>query len=288
MLKIAFICIHNSCRSQIAEAICRKFASDIFEPYSAGSELRDINKDATRLMKEIYGIDIEKNQYSKLISDIPKVDIMVSMGCGVSCPFTAKKFDEDLKIEDPTGKSDEDLKKIIFEIEKKIIELRDKYKKYERAEHTFEPIFDKNSKILILGSFPSVKSREQSFYYGHPRNRFWQVLSKLTKTELPNTIDEKKSMLLKNNIAIWDVIKSCVIKGSSDSSIKGVEVNDMNAIIKNSNIDKIYANGDKAFKLYNKYCKSDIGIEIEKLPSTSPANASYSIEKLIDEWKIIK
>ncbi|WP_414698726.1 DNA-deoxyinosine glycosylase [Peptacetobacter sp. AB845] len=168
-----------------------------------------------------------------------------------------------------------------------MIELREKYKKYQKVEHTFEPVYDENSKVLILGSFPSVKSREQNFYYGHPRNRFWQVISSLTETELPTTIEEKKEMLLKNNIAIWDVIKSCVIKGSSDSSIKNVVVNDIAEVVKNSKIDRIFANGDKSFKLYKKYC-SYVGIEIEKLPSTSPANAAFSVERLVEEWKIIK
>lgn len=287
MLKIAFICVHNSCRSQIAEALCRKYASDVFEPYSAGTELREINKDAIRLMKEIYDIDMEENQHSKLMKDIPEVDLMVSMGCGVSCPIIGRKFDEDLKLEDPTGKGDDKFKEIISEIEKDILELKEKYKKYQKVEHTFEPVYDENSKVLILGSFPSVKSREQNFYYGHPRNRFWQVISNLTETELPTTIEEKKEMLLKNNIAIWDVIKSCVIKGSSDSSIKNVVVNDITEVVKNSKIDRIFANGDKSFKLYKKYC-SDVDIEIEKLPSTSPANAAFSIEKLVDEWNVIK
>ena len=113
------------------------------------------------------------------------------------------------------------------------------------------------------------------------------MISNITETELPTTIEEKKEMLLKNNIAIWDVIKSCVIKGSSDSSIKNVVVNDIAEVVKNSKIDRIFANGDKSFKLYKKYC-SDVGIEIEKLPSTSPANAAFSIEKLVDEWNVIK
>ena len=307
MLKIAFICVHNSCRSQIAEALCRKYASDVFEPYSAGTELREINKDAIRLMKEIYNIDMEENQHSKLMKDIPEVDLMVSMGCGVSCPIIGRKFDEDLKLEDPTGKSKSENRMYVcavytfeFYRHKKHSHYswrnksdcwrmcdRGKNKKYQKVEHTFEPIYDENSKVLILGSFPSVKSREQNFYYGHPRNRFWRVISNLTETELPTTIEEKKEMLLKNNIAIWDVIKSCVIKGSSDSSIKNVVVNDITEVVKNSKIDRIFANGDKSFKLYKKYC-SDVGIEIEKLPSTSPANAAFSIEKLVEDWEVIK
>lgn len=161
-----------------------------------------------------------------------------------------------------------------------------KIAEYEHVEHTFKPVYDENSKVLILGSFPSVKSREQNFYYGHPRNRFWKVIANITNTDVPESIEDKKKMLLKNNIAIWDVIKSCSIKGSSDSSIKDVVVNDIAEVVRNSKIDRIFANGDKAFKLYKKYCK-DIEIEIEKLPSTSPANAAYSIDRLIDEWKVI-
>lgn len=150
--------------------------------------------------------------------------------------------------------------------------------------HNIQPVFDENSRMLILGSFPSVKSREQKFFYGHPQNRFWKVISNITGEELPTTIEEKKSLLLRNNIAVWDVIKSCDIVGSSDSSIEKVEVNDFSIIFNNAKIERIYANGDKAYKLFKKYCKD---IEITKLPSTSPANAQYSLEKLCKEWKII-
>lgn len=279
MLKIAFICVHNSCRSQIAEALCKKYASDVFEAYSAGTELREINKDAIRLMKEIYDIDMEENQYSKLMKDIPNVDLMLSMGCGVSCPIIGRKFDEDLKLEDPTGKGDDKFREIISEIEKDIIELREKYKKYQKVEHAFEPVYDENSKVLILGSFPSVKSREQNFYYGHPRNRFWKVISSLTETELPTNIEEKKEMLLKNNIAIWDVIKSCVIKGSSDSSIKNVVVNDIDEVVKNSKIDRIFANGDKSFKLYKKYC-SYVGHRNRKTTFYKSSKCSFFCRKI--------
>lgn len=154
--------------------------------------------------------------------------------------------------------------------------------------HEFEPVYNSESKILILGTFPSVKSRENKFYYGHPQNRFWKVLAKICQNNIPTTIEEKKKMLLDNEIAIWDVIKSCDIVGSSDSSIKNVTPNDLSEIISNSNIDKIYANGNTAKKLYEKYSKSQINMEIIGLPSTSPANASYSIEHLIECWKCIK
>lgn len=124
MKKVAFICAHNSCRSQIAEALGRHFAFDVFESYSAGTETKpQINPDAIRIMKELYGIDMEKSQYSKLISDIPNPDIAISMGCNVGCPFIGRDFDENWQLEDPTGKSDEEFKKIIQQIEKNIFVL---------------------------------------------------------------------------------------------------------------------------------------------------------------------
>lgn len=124
--KVAFICVHNSCRSQIAEALGKHLAGEVFESYSAGTETKlQINQDAVRLMKEIYQIDMEKEgQYSKLISDIPKVDIAVSMGCNVGCPFIGREFDDNWGLEDPTGKTDAEFKYIIGEIEKKILELK--------------------------------------------------------------------------------------------------------------------------------------------------------------------
>ena len=123
--KVAFICVHNSCRSQIAEALGKKYLSEKYEVYSAGTETKpQINQDAVRIMKELYGIDMEKTQYSKLISDIPNPDIAISMGCNVGCPFIGRAFDDNWGLEDPTGKSDEDFKKIIAEIERRILQLR--------------------------------------------------------------------------------------------------------------------------------------------------------------------
>lgn len=150
--------------------------------------------------------------------------------------------------------------------------------------HTFEPIYNKESKILILGTFPSVKSREGEFYYHHPQNRFWKVIAGITNCPEPQSIAEKKILLLHHGIAIWDVIKSCEIEGSSDSSIRNVVSNDLNRVLQYNSIDKIYANGNKAYQLYNRYCK-DIHKEIEKLPSTSPANAAYSLDRLILCWR---
>lgn len=155
------------------------------------------------------------------------------------------------------------------------------------VEHTFEPIYNQDSRILILGTLPSVKSRENRFYYGHPQNRFWKVIAKITMEEVPVTIEGKKAMLLRNHIAIWDVIRSCRIAGSSDSSIQDVVVNDFSGILGTANIERIYANGGKAYELYQKYAYSRTGQEIIKLPSTSPANAGYSLDRLCDEWEQI-
>ena len=156
---------------------------------------------------------------------------------------------------------------------------------YTHVIHTFEPVFDQDSKILILGSLPSVKSRENQFYYGHPQNRFWKVISAIYHEELPNTIEEKKNLLLKNHIALWDVIASCDIAGSADSSIKNVTGNDMCVILNHAKINRIYVNGGKAYELFVKYCKQDNQPPLIKLPSTSPANATWSLERLTEAWK---
>ncbi len=158
---------------------------------------------------------------------------------------------------------------------------------YESHTHTFPPIYDKNSRVLILGTFPSVKSREQEFYYGHPQNRFWKVLSALTGSPVPTTIDEKKQLLLANHIAVWDVIQSCEIVGSSDSSIRNVVPADIPSILSDSNICRIYGNGAKACQLYDTCLLAQTGIPIHKLPSTSPANAACSLEKLIQSWSVL-
>ena len=152
---------------------------------------------------------------------------------------------------------------------------------YEHIVHPFPPLFDENSEILILGSLPSVKSREQMFFYGHPQNRFWRVLSSVLGCGLPITVDEKKKMLLSHGVAVWDVIASCDITGSSDSSIKNVTPNDLSKILSGADIKAVFTNGGTAHKLYRKYIKEKCGREDIPLPSTSPANAAWTIEKLV-------
>ena len=161
-------------------------------------------------------------------------------------------------------------------------------KNYEKVSHTFEPVFNEKSRVLVLGTFPSVKSREQQFYYGHPQNRFWKVIAALTDSPVPLTIAEKKSLLLEKHIAVWDVVASCEIVGSSDSSIRNVVPTDLNRILKNAPIQEIYANGGKAFELYQKYALPLTGRPIKKLPSTSPANAAWQMERLMEAWGIVK
>lgn len=153
--------------------------------------------------------------------------------------------------------------------------------------HPIPPLYGKESKTLILGSFPSVKSREAEFFYGHPQNRFWAVIAAVFNSEKPETIEKKKELILSNKLALWDVIAQCEITGSSDSSIKDVTANDLSVILKNSKVDKIFVNGKTAEKYYNKYTYPKTGIKAVCLPSTSPANAAWSIERLVNAWKII-
>ncbi|MGI6069066.1 MAG: DNA-deoxyinosine glycosylase [Blautia sp.] len=154
----------------------------------------------------------------------------------------------------------------------------------KHVEHEFLPVYDQASKVLILGTFPSVKSREGQFYYHHPRNRFWPVLSRLTGEPLPESIPEKKEMLLRHGISIWDVVASCDITGSSDSSIRNVVPADIGRVLEDSQITEIYTNGGTAHRLYQKYCLENTGLEDVCLPSTSPANAAFSLEKLVEIW----
>lgn len=155
---------------------------------------------------------------------------------------------------------------------------------YQSVSQPFQPVYDAESNILILGSFPSVASREQGFYYGHPRNRFWNVVASIFQVEKPDTTAEKKALLLKNHIAIYDVIESCEIRGSSDSSIRNVVPADIGKIIADSNIQRIFTNGKTAGRLYRQYLAGMTGLPVKELPSTSPANAAFSTEKLIEIW----
>jgi hypoxanthine-DNA glycosylase len=157
-----------------------------------------------------------------------------------------------------------------------------------RLVHTLPPVYNEESQILILGTFPSVKSREGEFFYHHPQNRFWKVISTIYSESLPDTIDEKKKLLLRNRTALWDVIQSCDITGSADSSIKNVIPNDITQILKQADIRSVYANGGMAYRLYKKFIYNYTKREIILLPSTSPANASFSSERLVEAWSIIQ
>lgn len=152
--------------------------------------------------------------------------------------------------------------------------------------HTLDPVVDKDSKILILGSFPSVKSRENGFYYAHPQNRFWRVIAAILEVPIPTSIEQKKQLLFDHHIALWDVIQQCDIIGSSDASIINVIPNDIATLLRDTSISKIIVNGSKASQLYRRHCLPITGIKAVTLPSTSPANASYTIERLISEWKL--
>lgn len=158
----------------------------------------------------------------------------------------------------------------------------------ETQTHQFEPVYDADSRVLILGTFPSVKSRENQFFYGHPQNRFWKVMAGLTGQPVPQTVSQKKQLLLDQHIAIWDVIQRCEIEGSSDSSIRNVVPCDLTAILRGSRIRAIFANGATAAKLYEKHQKKQAGMDIITLPSTSPANAAYRLEDLLQAWAVIR
>lgn len=158
-----------------------------------------------------------------------------------------------------------------------------------KVTHTLKPIYDKDSQVLILGSIPSVKSREIGFYYGHPKNRFWSTLEKVFEEKIGSNIEDKKEFLKKYHIALYDVIKECEINSSSDASIKNVIPNDLTPILKNSKIKTIFTTGTKAHQLYKKYLYSKTKIEDISLPSTSPANCKKGIEKvLIEKYSQIK
>lgn len=157
----------------------------------------------------------------------------------------------------------------------------------EQLVHPFPPTWDKHSEILILGSFPSVKSREMAYFYGHPQNRFWRIVGALYEDDIPHTVEERRVFLLRHHIALWDVIASCTIVGSSDSSIRDAVPNDIRPILTGAPIRGIYTNGQTSFRLYRKYILPEIGRDAVCLPSTSPANAAWSFDRLLSAWRII-
>jgi len=165
----------------------------------------------------------------------------------------------------------------------------------KRKIHPFPPVFDQDAEILILGTFPSVKSRENRFYYGHPQNRFWPVLSYVFDDVCPvspndskdKDIEEKKAFLRKHHIALWDVLSACEIENSADSTIQNPAVNDIAPLLKKTKIKRVFCNGKKAQTLYDQYLKKQTDITAVYLPSTSPANASYTLPKLIEAWQVI-
>lgn len=155
---------------------------------------------------------------------------------------------------------------------------------YSYVNHELAPVYDKNSEILILGSLPSVKSREQGFYYGHPRNRFWKVLSAVFGSDEPQSVAEKKAFLLSHGVALYDVIERCEIMGSSDASIRNVTPADIAGIVRGTGIRAVFANGKTAGRLYRKYQAQTVALPMTELPSTSPANAAFSVEELTEIW----
>lgn len=158
----------------------------------------------------------------------------------------------------------------------------------EYVTHNFTPIFNKDSRILMLGTMPSPKSREVGFYYGHPRNRFWKVVSDVCGEELPETREEKIAFALRNKIAVWDVLAGCEIAGADDSSIRNPVPNDMDVILREAKIRAVFATGTKAAQLYKRYCLPKTGMEAVCLPSTSPANCSVSYEQLYEAYAVIR
>jgi len=157
----------------------------------------------------------------------------------------------------------------------------------QKVIHAIEPVYDDTSGILILGTMPSPKSREAGFYYSHPKNRFWPVLAALFEEKVPQTNEEKRALLLRHHVAVWDVIASCEIAGASDTSIRNAVPNPIEELIAKTKIRKVYATGQKAYQLYQKHCYPKTGIEAVPLPSTSPANAAMSLEKLIEAYRVI-
>ncbi|MFH1879739.1 MAG: DNA-deoxyinosine glycosylase [Bacillota bacterium] len=158
-------------------------------------------------------------------------------------------------------------------------------RKSEALIHPFQPIADDNSKVLVLGSFPSVKSRETMFYYGHPQNRFWRVLAALFGEQVPQSVDGKTALLLKHHVALWDVVSACDILSSADSALTPLTFSDIASLLRKIQIRRVFANGQKAGMLYRRHLEKETGMSITILPSTSPANAAWQLERLITAWK---
>ncbi len=159
---------------------------------------------------------------------------------------------------------------------------------YRGIAHPFAPVYNHASRALVLGTFPSVQSRENVYYYGHPHNRFWRVLAALFGEAAPQTIPEKQAMLLVHGIALWDVLASCDICGSADSSIRNAVPNDIGQLLRGAPITRVFANGQTAAALYRRWCEPVCGIPILTLPSTSPANARWTVEALAEAWLPLK
>lgn len=157
-----------------------------------------------------------------------------------------------------------------------------------RLEHTIAPVWNADSSVLILGSFPSVKSREQGFFYGHPQNRFWRVMAQVFEDGIPESREAKTAFLLRHRVALWDVVASCRITGSADSSIRDVTVNDVSSILRGARIEQIFVHGNTAAVCYRRYLQPLIGREAHLLPSTSPANAAWSAERLAEAWRVVR
>ena len=156
-----------------------------------------------------------------------------------------------------------------------------------RVTHEFPALFDHESRVLLLGSIPSPKSREQGFYYGHPQNRFWKVMAQVLGENVPETISQKKAMLKKHHVALWDVLESCTIVGASDTSIEDAVPNKIGELVKKSKVTRIFCTGATAHKLYRKFCAAEVGLDAVKLPSTSPANCAIPLDKLVDAYRSI-
>ena len=165
--------------------------------------------------------------------------------------------------------------------------MKDCAQPLQHIEHGIPPVFDERSEVLVLGTMPSPKSREAAFFYGHPQNRFWRVVSGVLGVPCPKMVEEKRSMLLANRIALWDVIASCCIEGSSDSSIRDVVPTDLGVILRAAKIDAVFCNGQTAYRLYERYQLAQTGLPAKVLPSTSPANAAYSVERLTESWRVL-